>query len=107
MNEIKLYKEMTYVFCYDWEIYETPAELETVEALRKNADLYIRIWDTLINKSNIRTITKKQLSDVEQIIYAQDKHTREWLQAEVDKRIKDWFRVNVEIVSNLLAKHQQ
>lgn len=107
MNEIKIYKEMTYIHCYDWEIYETTASLEVVENLRKNAELYIRVWDTLINKSNIKTITKKQLSDVEQIIYSQDKPIRELLQADVEKRYKDWLRVNVPIVQNLLSKYQQ
>lgn len=107
MNEIKIYKEMTYIHCYDWEIYETTASLEVVENLRKNAELYIRVWDTLINKSNIKTITKKQLSDVEQIIYSQEKPIRELLQADVEKRYKDWLRVNVPIVQNLLSKYQQ
>lgn len=107
MNEMKLYKEMTYIHCYDWEVYETPASIEVVESMRKNAELYIRIWNTLINKSNIKTITSKQLSDVEQIIYAQEKPIRELLQAEIKKRYKDWLRVNVPIVQNLLSKYQQ
>ena len=105
MNEIKVYKEMTYVECYDWTIYETPAEFEKVVQLRKNADLYVQIWDTAIAKWNIKTITKKQLSDVEQILYSQDKFVREQLQKEIDDRIKNWFRVNVEIVQNLLQKY--
>lgn len=106
MNEIKIYKEMTYVICYDWEVYETPVDLETVKSLRRNAEQFIQIGDTLINKTNIRTITKKQLSDIEQIVYAQEKPIREKLQADIDNRIKYWLRVNVEIVQNLLSKYK-
>lgn len=106
MNEIKLYQEMTYVECYDWAIFETPAPFEQVMQLRKTADLYVQIWDTAIAKWNIKTVSKKKLSDVEQIIYSQDRFVREQLQKEIDERIKKWLRVNVSIVQNLLQKYQ-
>jgi len=105
---MKLYKELTYILCKDWEIFETPATLEQVEALYNANSNYIKLWnDLMIMKSDIKRIYKNALSPVEQIVYSvEDKFIREQLQADIDKRLKDWLRVNPEIVQNLLSKYQ-
>jgi len=108
MNDLKIYKELTYIICKDWEIFETPATLEQVEELFNKSDSYIKIGDVMIMKSDIKRIQRKKLSDVEQVIYSiEDKTIRKQVQEEMIDRIKKWMRVNVEIISNLVSKYQQ
>lgn len=103
---IKIYEELTYIECYDWNVKTTTADLNTIAKLLKE-EQFLQLWDELINKSNIKRVFKKELSDVDKIIYSiEDKTIREKLKADIDKRIKDWFRVNAEIVQNLLSKYQ-
>ena len=105
MNQINLYQALTYIECYDWEIRTTTSSIETVAKLL-NEEQFLNLWNELINKSNIKRVFSKELSDIDKIIYSiEDKSIRAKIQAEIDKRIKDWLRVNVEIVNNLLQKY--
>lgn len=107
MNELKIYETLTYVECYDWEVIVTPTPLEQVEKLRRTADKFIRLGNELVAIWNIKNVKAKTLSPVEQVIYSvEDKFIRDKLKADIDKRLKDWLRVNVEIVQNLLSKYQ-
>lgn len=106
MNEIKKYEALTYIETYDWNIKTTTASIETVWKLL-NEQQFINLWDELINKSNIKRVFKKELSDVDKVVYSiEDKTIRMKIQSDIEKRIKDWLRVNVEIVQNLLQKYQ-
>lgn len=106
MNQLNIYKELTYIECYDWEIRTTTASIETVNSLLKE-EQFLNLWNELINKSNIKRVFTKELSDVDKIVYSiDDKNIRQKVQSDIEKRIKDWFRVNVEIVQNLLSKYQ-
>lgn len=105
MKEIKLYETLTYIETYDWNIKTTPASIETISKLL-NEQQFINLWNELINRSNIKRVFTKELSDVDKIVYSiEDKTIRSKLQADIEKRIKDWLRVNVEIVQNLLSKY--
>ena len=107
MNQIKIYESLTYVECYDWEIIVTPTPLEQVEHLRKTADKFIRLWNELVAVWNIKTVKSKELNPVEQMIYSiDDKILRDKIKSDIDKRVKDWLRVNAEIVQNLISKYQ-
>ena len=106
MNQLNIYKELTYIECYDWEIRTTTASIETVNKLLKE-EQFLNLWNELINKSNIKRVFTKELSDIDKIVYSiDDKNIRQKVQSDIEKRIKDWFRVNVEIVQNLLSKYQ-
>lgn len=106
MNELRIFKNLTYIECFDGEIRTTSASLETISELLKE-EQFLKLWNELINRSNIKRVFIKELSDVDKIIYSiEDKNVREKLQAELDKRAKDWLRVNVEIVQNILSKYQ-
>ena len=106
MNQLNIYKELTYIECYDWEIRTTTASIETVNNLLKE-EQFLNLWTELINKSNIKRIFTKELSDIDKIVYSiDDKNIRQKVQSDIEKRIKEWFRVNVEIVQNLLSKYQ-
>lgn len=105
MNQIKIYEKLTYIECYDWEIRTTTADLKTIEKLLKE-EQFLNLWNELLNKSNIKRVFQKELTDVDKIIYSiEDKNIRLKVQTDVDKRIKDWLRVNAEIIQNILFKY--
>lgn len=107
MSNLKLYEELTYIECYDWEIRTTTAKLETINKLLKE-EQFLNLWNELLNKSNIKRIFTKELDDMDKIIYSiEDKNIRSQIQLEIDRRTKEWLRVNVGIIENLLAKYQQ
>lgn len=107
MNELKVFKNLTCIECFDGEIRTTSASLDTIYNLLKE-EQFLKLWNELINKSNIKRVFMKELSDVDKVIYSiEDKSLRERLQAELDKRMKDGLRVNVEIVQNILEKYQK
>lgn len=107
MNQIKVYQKLTYVECYDWEIIITPVPKEQVDKLRETSERFIKLGNQSVAIGNIKNVKEKELSPVEQIIYSvEDKITRDRLKADIDKRIKDWLRVNPEICQNLLSKYQ-
>lgn len=107
MWELKVYEELVYIECYDWEIRTIATDIATVNNLLKE-EQFLNLWNELINKTNIKRVYKKELSDVDKVIYSiEDKNIRAKLQAEVDRRIKEWLRVNVEIVKNLYDKITQ
>lgn len=106
MNEIKKYEALTYIETYDWNIKTTTANIETISKLL-NEQQFLNLWNELLNRSNIKRVFTKELSDVDKVVYSiEDKTVRAKLQADIEKRIKDWLRVNVEIVQNLLQKYQ-
>lgn len=105
MNNIKVYQELTYIETYDWNVKTTTASIDTISKLL-NEQQFINLWNELINRSNIKRVFTKELSDVDKVIYSiEDKTIRAKVQADIEKRIKDWLRVNVEIVQNLLSKY--
>lgn len=106
MNNLQVYKELTFIECYDWDVKTITASLDTVAKLLQEQQ-FLNLGSELINKSNIKRIFTKELNDVDKVVYSvADKTVRSQLQAEIDKRIKDGLRVNVGIVQNLLAKYQ-
>ena len=106
MNNIKIYQELTYIETYDRNVYTITNSIEKISKLL-NEQQFINLWDELINRSNIKRVFKKELSDVDKVVYSiEDKTIRNKVLSDIDKRIKDWLRVNVEIVQNLLSKYQ-
>lgn len=106
MNELNIYKELTYIETYDDQIRTTTASLESVAKLLKE-EKFLNLWTELINTSNIKRVFTKELSDVDKVIYSiADKNLRDRIKADLEKRKKDWLRINVEVVQNLLTKYQ-
>ena len=106
MKEIKLYETLTYIETFDWNIKTTTANIDTISKLL-NEQQFINLWNELINRSNIKRVFVKELSDVDKIVYSiEDKTIRSKIQADIEKRIKEWLRVNVDVVQNLLSKYQ-
>lgn len=107
MNNIKVYQKLTYIECYDWNVIITPTPKEQVDHLRETSERFVKLWNQSVAVWNIKTVSEKELSPVEQVIYSiDDKILRDKIKSDIEKRINDWLRVNVEIVQNLLAKYQ-
>ena len=102
---MNVYQELTYIETYDWNVKTTTASIDVISKLL-NEQQFINLWNELLNRSNIKRVFTKELSDVDKLIYSiDDKTIRMKIQADIEKRIKDWLRVNVEIVQNLLSKY--
>lgn len=105
MQEIRVFEKLTYIETYDWNIETTTASIETVSKLL-NEQQFINLWNQLLNRSNIKRVFTKELSDIDEIVYSiEDKTIRAKVQSDIDKRIKDWSRVNAMIVWNLISKY--
>ena len=103
--ELKVYKKLSYIETYDWEMRTTTADIETIWKLL-NEQQFINLWNELINRSNIKRVFTKELTDVDKLIYSiEDRTIRMKVQSDVEKRIKEWRRVNVDVVQNLIAKY--
>lgn len=106
MSNIKQYQELTYIECYDGEIRTTVVWLDIIKRLLDEQQ-FLHLWNELINRWNIKRVFTRELSDVDKVICSiEDKNIRRLVQKDIEKRIKDWLRVNVEIVENLLSKYQ-
>ena len=104
MNEIKIYKELTYIQTFDWEIFTTTV---WVDKLNDNLNKwkFVKIWNELLNVSNIKHIFTKQVDEIDNaLLQISDKNLRARVQAEVDKRRKEWNRMNLEIYQNILNR---
>lgn len=67
MNEIKIYTELTTITTFDWEI-QTEASIDILDKLLKAEWNFIRIWDEIINKNQIKKIGKKKIDSIENYI---------------------------------------
>ena len=107
MGAIREYQKLTYIECYDGEMRTTPVAMEVISKLLNEVQ-FLPIGNELINKSNIKRVFTKEVTDVDDLIYSiKDKDIRNKIVSEINKRTKDWLRVNVEIVQNLLSKYQE
>ena len=98
MSNLNLYKQLTYIETYDGDVKTITESLETVSQLLKD-EQFLNLGTELINKSNIKRVFTKELSDVDKVVYSiSDKNVRSQVQADIDKRIKEGFRVNVDVV---------
>ena len=105
-HDLKVYVELTYIETYDGQILSTPTNFETVsKILQKSDSQFLNLWTELINKSNIKRVFLKGLSDVEKVLFSiEDRQLREKLKAEIKEREKKGLRVNTEILQNLIDR---
>lgn len=104
--DLKLYEELVYIETYDWNIISTATKFETISNLLQSKESqFLNLWDELLNKSNIKRVFKKWLSDIDKILFSiEDRQLREKVQREIEEREKNHFRVNAEIVGNLIDR---
>lgn len=66
-NEIKEYKELTVISTFDWDIL-VEADIETMERAVNSQWNFIRIWDEIIAKNQIKKIWKRTVDTIENFI---------------------------------------
>ena len=104
MNEIKVYKELSYIYTYDDNVYPTTLNLNELNMLLEKSK-FINLWTDLINVSNIKRVESKKVDNVENaILQINDKELRDRVRAEVKKRAKEWKVTNLEILKNILNR---
>lgn len=78
-NEIKIYKKLTTIKLFDWEIV-TPMELNDLENLLHSNSTFLRIGDEVIAKNQIKRIFIRKVNDIEWLIYSLDSEDRKLVQ---------------------------
>ena len=106
MTNLNIYKELTFIETYYNEIRTLTASVEDVSKLLKE-EKFLNLWNELINVSNIKRVYSTEMTDVDKVIYSiQDKQIRDKVKADVEQRKKDWLRISVGVIENLLSKYQ-
>lgn len=103
-NTLKVYKQLTYIETFDGEIYVVDQPLMNVEKLLNN-NKFLNLWNESINTTSIKRAFTKQVDEVDNaLLQIADKNLRSRVRAEVEKRRKDWYRVNMEVYQNILDR---
>ena len=105
MSEIKEYKELTTISTFDWDIL-TEANVDLLEKML-NADWnFIRIWDEIIAKNQIKKIFKRKIDTIENFILQfpkeiqqklrerdQEKFNKVWRHFESIQEIQNYIQI--------------
>lgn len=105
MNEIKIYEELSYIHTFDDKVYPTPVSVKDLERLLNGTNKFLNLWSDLIAISSIKRVESKKVDSVDNALYQiKDTELREQATAEINKRRKNWDRVNIEILNNILHR---
>lgn len=107
MNEIKEYKELTTISTFDWDIL-TEASVDLLEKMLNSEWNFIRIWDEIIAKNQIKNICKRKIDTIENYILQFPKEIRQKLrERDQEKFNKVWrhFESIQEIQNYIQSKN--
>lgn len=105
MDTIKLYKQLSYIETFDGEIIPLVEDLETIFESLNDGSKFFNVWNEIISKSSIKRAFTKQVDEIDNaLLQISDKNLRARVQAEVEKRRKEWTRLNMEIYQNILNR---
>ena len=105
MNEIKLYEELSYIYTFDDKAYPTTLTVTDLEKLLNGNLKFINLWWDLIATSSIKRVESRKVDSVDNaLIQIKDTELREQATAEINKRRRNWERVNIEILNNILDR---
>lgn len=105
MNEIKIYKELSYIYTFDDKAYPTTLPVTDLEKVLNSNLKFINLWDDLIAISSIKRVEARKVDSVDNaLIQISDTQIREQATAEINKRRKNGDRVNLEILNNILHR---
>lgn len=107
MNEIKEYKELTTISTFDWDIL-TEASVDLLEKMLNAEWNFIRIWDEIIAKNQIKNICKRKIDTIENYILQFPKEIRQKLrERDQEKFNKVWrhFESIQEIQNYIQSKN--
>ena len=105
MNEIKEYKELTTISTFDWDIL-AEASVDLLEKML-NADWnFIRIWDEIIAKNQIKKIFKRKIDTIENFILQFPKEIQQKLrERDQEKFNKVWRHFeSIQEIQNYIGK---
>lgn len=107
-NQITLYKELTFVETFDGEIISLAEDFESVACALNDENRFFIVWNEMIAKSSIKRAFTKQVDEVDNaILQIEDKNLRMRVQAEVERRRREWYRMNMEVYKNILDRLSQ
>ena len=105
MNEIKPYEELSYIYTFDDKAYPTPIAVGDLEKLLNSNLKFINLGSDLIAISSIKRVESRKVDSVENaLLHIKDMDIRELATAEINRRRKNWDRVNLEILNNILDR---
>jgi len=107
MNEIKEYKQLTTIQTFDGEVM-TEASISDLDELLKSGTQFIRIWDEIINKNQIKKIYVKRIDSISNFILSFSKDVQEKLKTrEKEKKLKVWrWFYSIEEIQNYMKDKQ-
>ena len=85
-TEIKVYKKLTTIQLFDWEVL-TEATVDQLDEMLNNTKQFIRIWDEIVNKNQIKKIYVRSVDTLENFILSQPKD----IQQKIRKRDKEKY----------------
>ena len=89
MGNIKQYQQLTYIETYDGEICAIPVDMKIIAKLIQEQQ-FLQVGNELINRSHIKRVFTKEVSDVDKVIYSiDDKIIRNKIIEEINRRTKD------------------
>ena len=106
-DSLKIYRELTYIETYDWDLYATCESKSNIEKLA-NSNKFLNLGNELINTNSIKRIFNKEVDEIDNaLLQIADKNLRARVQKEVDERRRNWTRLNMGIYRNILNRLSQ
>lgn len=107
MNDLKIYKELTYIETFDGEIIPLAEDYENVVSELNSQTKFINLWSEMLAKSTIKRVFTKEVDEVDNLLLQiSDKNLRARMKTALDNRIAEWKKVNAEIFNNVLERLQ-
>ena len=69
-----------------------------------NKQEFVVIWGKWFNKYEVKYFESYNPKDIDYFVLSQTKDNREILEKEIVRRKKEWLRINIEILNNVLDK---
>lgn len=111
MNEIKEYKQLTMIQLFEWEVFTT-ASIDELDTMLNSDSKFIRIWNEIIAKNQIRKCSINNIDDMENYILSfnpyiqkelrrreKEKKNRVWRWFDSKEEINNWLKKSLDIVA--------
>lgn len=85
-SAIKTYKPILYIQSFDWDITYTSISLDDMKNILENNEKFLKIWDKILNKSDIRRVFKQEADEIELFIIQQPKHIQDKLREKMESK---------------------
>lgn len=106
-EEIRLYKQLTTIQTYDWEIM-TEISIDNMQKLLDSEWKFIRIWNEIIAKTQIKKVFIRQIWGIESFILSKPKDIQEILRTrekQKKEKVGRWFD-NIQEIHNYLKEKE-